>query len=95
MSRRYNEGSNAYPKGTCEESDHTTQEARLLALGSNTLVNALAEPNIRLHIPRIEEDLEVGWELDFHHLDISGTVPLRYAINDISETQTGEDAGAL
>lgn len=64
-----------YPECTCEEGDHTAPESWLLSLWSDTLVNTLSKPNIGLHVPGIEKNFEIRWELDFHDSDIGGTIP--------------------
>ena len=55
-----------------------------------------AVSDIRLHVPRVEEHLEIGRELDGPDAHVRG-VPrwTRAGRVEARETEAGEDAGAL
>lgn len=65
----------AHPNGTSRKSSHATPESRLLALGSNTFVYTFPKPDIGLHVPRIQEDFEVGSKFDHEDIDIRRPLP--------------------
>lgn len=81
-----------HPESTSEKSDHATPKARFLPLWRDTFIDAFPQPHIRLHIPSIQEDLEVGREFDRHHFDVGSTSPLSSTSRiDRGESQPGED----
>lgn len=47
----------------------------LLALRRYTLVHALTQPDVRLHVPRVQQDLEVGCKFDVQDVDIRSIIP--------------------
>jgi hypothetical protein len=85
-----------HPESTCEEGDHAAPESGLLALRGDAFVHAFPEPDVGLHVPGIQKDLEVGWELDFHDSHVGCTFPLRLSLCvETSESKTGEDGSTL
>ena len=64
-----------YPEGARQRGQYTALEARFLALGGDTLIDAFPEPDIRVDVPRIQQDLEVGRELDVKKPDIGRAFP--------------------
>ena len=71
--------SRPYPEGTSCEGDHATCKARFLALWSDTLVHAFPQPDVGLHIPRIQEDFQVGRELNRQDLNVRRSFPTSLA----------------
>lgn len=57
------------------ESEHAAGETRLLPLGCYAFVDALAEPDIGLHVPGIEEDLEVRGEFNVEDIEVRSAGP--------------------
>lgn len=95
-STRQNQIKPTYPEGTCEESDHAAHVTRLLALGSDTLVDTLAKPYVCLHVPRIKENLEVRRELDKPNFNIGCAVPVGHAMGThVNKAETSEDGSSL
>lgn len=85
-----------HPEGTCKEGNHATPETGLFALRCDTFVDAFSEPDVGLHVPRVQKDLEVRWELDLHDFDVGCTLPLRPTLRiKASESKTGKDGGTL
>ena len=84
------------PESTCAERDHGTFEARLLALRRHALIHALAQPYVCFHVPRVQQDLEVGRELDAKDIDVGRALPAGFACGpEAGETGSGEDAYTL
>lgn len=54
---------------------HAASESRFLSLGRYSFVDAFPEPDVGLHVPRVEEDLHIRCELDRPYFDVSSTVP--------------------
>ena len=63
------------PDGAGDECRHAALEPWLLARGSNALVDAFPKPDVGLHVPRIQENFEVGSYLDRRNVDVRGTAP--------------------
>jgi len=85
-----------YPEGTRQEGNHATHVARFLALGRNTLVCALPEPDVGLHVPGIKKDFEVGCEFDIEDINVGCAFPLRLAILvETGETKAGDNTRSL
>ena len=62
----------------------------------DTLIDILAEPNVSLHVPRVKEDFEVGWELDLEDLHIRSAIPMRRSMStNIGESQTSQNTCTL
>ena len=90
------EGRKTYPDRTNSESHHATLEPGLRAFLCDPLINALSQPNVRLHVPRIEQHLEVLGELNIEHPNISSTVPKRASLLVVpGEPKTSDDRGTL
>jgi len=86
----------AYPDRADGESHHTALESRLFALLGDPLVDTLSQPNVSLHVPRIEQHLEVFGEFDIKHTDIGSSIPKRPAFFVVpSESETGDYGGTL
>ena len=86
----------AYPNRADGESHHTALESRLFALLGNPLVDTLSQPNVSLHVPRIEQHLEVFGKFDIEHTNIGSSIPKRPAFLVVpSESETGNDGGTL
>lgn len=73
--KRENEGGYTYPESTSTKSDQTALKPRFLTLLSHPLIHTLPQPNIRLHIPRIKQHLEIRCELDVEHVDVGCFFP--------------------
>lgn len=85
-----------HPEGARREGNHATPETGLFALRCDTFIDTFPEPDIGLHVPRVQKDLEVGWELDLHDFDVGCAFPLRPTLRiEASESKTGEDGGTL
>ena len=65
-----------YPERTRRECGDAAAEAGLLAFGSDALVDAFAEPDVGLHVPRVEEDLEVLCKFDIQDVHVRRAFPL-------------------
>ena len=50
-----------YPYRACEIREHAAPEPGLLAFWGHPLVDAFAQPHVRLNVPRIDEHLGVLW----------------------------------
>lgn len=68
-----------YPESTSPKRQHATPEPRFLPFRRNPLIHTLPQPYISLHIPRVQQNLEVARELDYHRDDIRCSVPGRLA----------------
>lgn len=66
-----------YPERARQEGNHTAPESWFLALGCNTFVDTFSQPDVGLHVPRVEKDFEVGREFDLRDFHVGGTFPLR------------------
>ena len=89
-------GRETYPERARRERGEAAAEAGLLAFGSDALVDAFAEPDVGLHVPRVEEDLEVLCELDVQDVHVRRAFPLcatRFCV--ASEAQACLDRSAL
>jgi len=86
-----------HPDRTGEIREHAALESGLFALGGHALVHALAQPHVRLYVPRIDEPLEVLRNLDFPHVDVRRAVPGRGARRRVvaRESEAGQDARAF
>ena len=69
-------GEETYPERARCERGEAAAEARLLAFGSDALVDAFAEPDVGLHVPGVEEDLEVLCEFDVQDVYVRRAFPL-------------------
>ena len=67
----------AVPEGGRDKGSHAALEAWLLAFGRDPLVDALAEPDARAHVPVVEQDLVVLGRLDPEDVHVSASVPAR------------------
>jgi len=86
----------AYPECTSGESNQGTAEARFFTLGSDSLVDALPKPNVRVDVPGVKKDLGIRRELNFKYVDIRCTLPEGLARRSKSgETKSSEDACSL
>ena len=52
------------PECACSECNHAARKPRLLAFGRDPLVNALTEPDIRFHVPGVQQNLHVRRKFD-------------------------------
>lgn len=85
-----------HPESTGKERNHATHVAWFLTLRSDTLVHALAKPDIRLHVPRVKKDLEVGRKLDLQDFDVRRAFPGRFTVRSESrEAQASQDTCSL
>ena len=85
-----------HPDRAGEISEHAALEPSLFALGGHSFVHALAQPHVRLHVPRIDEHLEVFRNLDLPHVDVRCAVPGGGARRPIAgESEAGENARAF
>jgi len=85
-----------HPDRTGEIREHAALEPGLFALGGHSLVHALAQPHVRLYVPRIDEPLEVFRNLDLPYVDVRRAVPGGDARRPIAgESKAGEDARAF
>ena len=69
-------GRETYPERAGRERGEAAAEAGLLAFGCNALIDAFAEPDIGLHVPGVEEDLEVLGEFDVQDVHVRRAFPL-------------------
>lgn len=75
---------------------HAAPEPRLLAFRRNPLVYALAQPDIRLHVPRVKEDLEVRREFNVPDFHVGCAFPAGLAFGaDAREAQTCQYGSTL
>lgn len=85
-----------YPEGTRQESDHATHVTRFFPLGCDTLVCALPEPDVGLHVPGIKENFEVGCKFDIKDINVGCTFPSRLAILvETGETEASDNTRSL
>jgi len=68
-----------YPEGARQGGQQAALEAWFLTLGRDTFIDAFPEPDIRVDVPRIEQDLEVGRELNVKKSDIGRAFPERFS----------------
>lgn len=66
-----------YPDRTGEICEYAALEPGLFALGRHPLVHALAQPHVRIYVPRVDEHFEVLWNLDFPDIHVRRAVPRR------------------
>lgn len=66
-----------YPEGARQASEDAALKAGLLALGRHTFVDTLLQPDIRLDVPVVEQDLEVLRELNLANVNVCRAVPRR------------------
>jgi hypothetical protein len=84
------------PYSTRKRGGHAASKPGLLSFRSNAFVDTFPEPDIRIHVPRVDETLEVVRDLNGQHDDIRSAVPLGHARGiETGESKTSEDAGAL
>lgn len=85
-----------YPESAGRECNHAASESRFLAFRGDALVHALSQPHVCLLVPRVEEDLEVGWELDDEDVDVRRARPQCFpGGSNTGETETRQNAGTL
>ena len=86
----------SYPNRANGKSHHAALEPGLFSLLGDSLVDTLSQPNVRLHVPRIDQHLKVLGELDIEHTNVGGSVPKRPPFLVIpSEPETSNDSGTL
>lgn len=69
-----------YPERARAKREHTAPEAGFLAFRSDAFVNALSQPHIGLHVPRIKQFLHIGGTFDCTGLDVGGVFPASLAV---------------
>lgn len=85
-----------YPECARDKSNQGTAEAGFFTIGSDPLVNALPQPNVRVDVPGIQKDLHIRGQLDFQNFDVRCTLPEGLARRSKSgETESSQDAGSL
>jgi len=60
----------AYPKSTCEKSQHVTSEPRLLSCRRYSFVNAFTKPNVRFDVPGVNKTLKVVGVFNTEDIDV-------------------------
>lgn len=86
----------AHPNSACSKRGHTALETRLLTLTCNALVHTFAQPDVRLHVPRVKKYFKVWCELDVYKVHVRCAGPQRRARGTVpSEAQPSEDARTL
>ena len=84
------------PQGTGGERSHASAETGFLALGRDTLVNALPQPDVRLHVPGVQKHLQILRKLNIPYFDVGCAFPCRTATWSIaSETESSLNGGSL
>ena len=84
------------PERASRECNHATPETGLLSFRRDTLVDTFTEPDIRLHVPRIEKNLEVGRKLDIEDLDVCSALPLGGSRwTEASEPESSKNGSSL
>ena len=85
-----------YPDRTDSKSRHATLESRLFSFLCDPLINALSQPNVRLHVPRIEQHLEILGKFDIEHADVGSSIPKCPALLVVpGESETSKNRGTL
>lgn len=85
------------PKGRGDKCGHAGTEARLLALGRDSQVHVIAEPEIRVDVPVAQICVRVLGQLNAEGLDILKAIPVHSAGLGVNAlvADTGEDASAF
>lgn len=85
-----------YPESTREKGDSSNTITRFLALSCDAFIHTFPQPNIRLHVPRVQKNFEVIRELDLEHFDIGSSVPQGVPRSrKAGESESGEDTCAF
>ena len=85
-----------YPDRADCKSEHATLEPRLDSFIGGPLIDGLSHPNIRLHVPRIEEELDVLGKFSAEDTNVGGPIPKGLALFVVpGEPVAGEDRGTL
>lgn len=90
-------GVETVPERASRESGHTGTEARLLALGSDTQVDIVAQPVVGIFVPASEVAVRVLGSLQSPGINIFQTVPedlTGFSIEAVV-SHAGQDTGAL